>query len=354
MLRVEGLSKFYGEFALNNVSFTVNQGDYFMLLGPSGAGKSMILEVIAGLIKPDSGNIYLENIDITQKPIGGREVGLVFQDYAAFPHMSVYNNIAYPLRRKGVKGKRLHRRVIEFAEKLSINHLLNRNPQTLSGGEVQRVVLARTLALEPKVLLLDEPLSSLDVQLRVGLRSVLRQINREGTTIIHVTHDYEEAISLANRVAVVNNGIIEQCDTAEEIFQNPKSMFVAKFTGVRNFYSAKIVETTEHKLRIIQMHSGQKICGYTDEVVGEDGFICFPESAVSVSKTVSNQSAMNVFQGKIIDIFPQRFGYEITIDVGFKVMALVTWESINRLELQHDSEVWVSFKANSLRFIPRV
>lgn len=353
MLRVEGLSKFYGEFALNNVSFTVNQGDYFMLLGPSGAGKSMILEVIAGLIRPDSGNIYLEDIDITQKPIGGREVGLVFQDYAAFPHMSVYNNIAYPLRRKGVKGKRLHRKVIELAEKLSINHLLNRNPQTLSGGEVQRMVLARTLALEPKVLLLDEPLSSLDVQLRVGLRSVLRQINREGTTIIHVTHDYEEAISLANRVAVVNNGIIEQCDTAEEIFQNPKSMFVAKFTGVRNFYPAKIVETTEHELRIIQMSTGHRIGGYTDELSGE-GFVCFPESAVSISKTSPNQSALNVFQGKVVDIFPQRFGYEVIVDTGFKVMALVTWESINRLELRHGSDVWVSFKANSLRFIPRV
>lgn len=353
MLRVEGLSKFYGEFALNNVSFTVKQGDYFMLLGPSGAGKSMILEVIAGLIRPDSGNIYLENIDITQKPIGGREVGLVFQDYAAFPHMSVYSNIAYPLRRKGVKGRALHRRVIELAEKLSINHLLNRNPQTLSGGELQRMVLARTLALEPKVLLLDEPLSSLDVQLRAGLRSTLRAINREGTTIIHVTHDYEEAISLANRVAVVNNGIIEQCDTAEEIFQNPKSEFVAKFTGVRNFYPAKIVEITEHELRIIQMSTGHRIGGYTDEPSGE-GFVCFPESAVSVSKTSPNQSALNIFQGKVVDIFPQRFGYEVTVDVGFKVMALVTWESINRLELQHGSDVWVSFKANSLRFIPRV
>lgn len=353
MLRVEGLSKFYGEFTLNNLSFTVNQGDYFMLLGPSGAGKSMILEVIAGLIRPDLGNIYLENIDITQKPIGGREVGLVFQDYAAFPHMSVYNNIAYPLRRKGVKGKRLHRKVIELAEKLSINHLLGRNPQTLSGGELQRMVLARTLALEPKILLLDEPLSSLDVQLRAGLRSVLRQINRDGTTIIHVTHDYEEAISLANRVAVVNNGVIEQCDTAEEIFQNPKSMFVAKFTGVRNFYPAKIVETTEHELRIIQMSTGHKIGGYTDEPSG-DGFVCFPESAVSISRTSPNQSALNMFKGTVIDIFPQRFGYEVTVDAGFKVMALVTWESINRLELQHGSEVWVSFKANSLRFIPRV
>lgn len=353
MLKVEGLSKNLGAFALKDVSFTVNEGDYFMLLGPSGAGKSVILETIAGLVRPESGFIYLNNEDITQKPITNRGVGLVFQDYAAFPHMSVYSNIAYPLRRKGVKGRALHRRVIELAEKLSLNHLLNRNPQTLSGGELQRMVLARTLALEPKVLLLDEPLSSLDVQLRAGLRSALRAINREGTTIIHVTHDYEEAISLANRVAVVNNGVIEQCDTAEEIFQNPKSMFVAKFTGVRNFYHAQIIDTTEHKLRIIQVQSGHKICGYTDESIG-DGFVCFPESAVVVSRTSPNQSALNVFQGKVVDIFPQRFGYEVTVDVGFKVMALVTWESINRLELQHGSDVWVSFKANSLRFIPRV
>ncbi|MGE0078893.1 MAG: ABC transporter ATP-binding protein [Bacteroidales bacterium] len=353
MLKVEGISKLYGEFALNNISFTVNQGDYFMLLGPSGAGKSMILEIIAGLVTPDSGNIYLDNANITRKPISRRGIGLVFQDYAVFPHMSVYNNIAYSLRRKGVNGRALHRKVLELAEKLSINHLLNRNPQTLSGGEQQRLVLARTLALEPKVLLLDEPLSSLDAQLRSGLRSILSTINREGTTIIHVTHDYEEAISLANRVAVVNNGIVEQCDTSEQIFQNPKSVFVAKFTGVRNFYPAKIVETTEHDLRIIQMNTGHKIGGYTDELSGE-GFVCFPESAVSISKTSQNQSALNVFQGKILDIFPQRFGFEVTVDVGFKVLALVTWESINRLELQRGSEVWVSFKANSLRFIPKV
>lgn len=353
MLKVENITKSLGNFTLSDISFTVNKGDYFMLLGPSGAGKSIILELIAGLVIPDKGTVTLNSEDITLKPISGRGVGLVFQDYAAFPHMTVYNNIAYPLRRKGVKGRVLHRKVLELAEKLSINHLLDRNPQTLSGGELQRMVLARTLALEPKILLLDEPLSSLDVQLRDGLRSVLRSINREGTTIIHVTHDFEEAISLANRVAVVNNGIIEQCDVAEEIFQNPKSMFVAKFTGIRNFYPAQIFETTEHELRIIKMQSGQTICGYTDVSEGQ-GFVYFPESAVTISNTSPNQSAMNVFPGKITDIFPQRFGYEVTVDVGFKVMALVTWESINRLELKHGAEVWVSFKANSLRFIPRV
>ncbi|MGD9978310.1 MAG: ABC transporter ATP-binding protein [Bacteroidales bacterium] len=352
MLRVEGISKTFDKFSLNAISFSVNAGDYFMLLGPSGAGKSMILEILAGLVSPDKGDITLNDENITLKPIGGRGIGLVFQDYAVFPHMTVSSNIAYPLRRKGLKGKMLHRRVLELAERVSVSHLLDRKPETLSGGELQRTALARTLALEPKLLLLDEPLSSVDAELRADLRSLLRRINTEGATIIHVTHDFEEAIALASRVAVVNNGNIEQCDTAQEIFQNPRSMFVAKFTGIRNFYPASILETTEHGLRIIQVGGKYKICGYTDQLEGT-GFVYFPESAVNISTDVQNQSALNVFKGKIVELFPQKFGYEVAVDVGFRVMALVTWESVNRMNLKEGAAVWVSFKANSLRFVPK-
>ncbi len=350
MLKVEGISKQFREFALNDITFTVNQGDYFMLLGPSGAGKSVILEIIAGVIKPSKGQIFIEGIDVAKASIGKRNVGLVFQDLAVFPNMSVGQNIGYPLRRKGIKKIDEKKRVLQIAEKLSIAHLLERDPASLSGGELQRVALARTLALEPKVLLLDEPLSAVDVQLRSGLKALLRGLNREGQTIVHVTHDYDEAISLGSNVAVVNNGRIVQTGTPVEVFRNPSSEFVANFSGIKNFFQGSITDTTEHGLKGFAIN-GLKVWLYADEVE-VNGFVSFPESAVSVSIEKPELSAINNFQGKIVDIFPQKFGFEVWVDVGINIAALVTWESVERLNLKTGKDIWLSVKANSVRFIP--
>ncbi|RLD63190.1 MAG: ABC transporter ATP-binding protein, partial [Bacteroidetes bacterium] len=202
MLKVKNISKKLDDFNIKDISFSVNKGDYFIILGVSGAGKSVILEMIAGLMQPNSGTIYLNNKNITNEKIQKRKLGLVFQDYAVFPHLSVKENISYPLKNRGLEKKEIQNRLNQLAEEMSISHLLNRKPTTLSGGELQRVALARTLALNPECLLLDEPLSSLDIQLKNDLRGLLRKINKKGQTIIHVTHDYEEAIFLANKVAV--------------------------------------------------------------------------------------------------------------------------------------------------------
>lgn len=352
MLKVEGVSKKYKQFELNNITFEVNKGDYFMLLGPSGAGKSIILEVIAGLIKQNSGKILVDNVDVSNLNIGKRKVGLVFQDLAVFPNMTVAQNIGYPLRRKGIRKIEEKRKIIELAEKLSILHLLNRNPESLSGGELQRVALARTLALEPSVLLLDEPLSSVDVQLRSGLMALLRNLNREGQTIVHVTHDYDEAISLGNKVAVVNNGSIVKTGTPVDVFRNPSSEFVANFSGIKNFFEGTIVETKEHELRGFAIN--EIVFWLYADSASSNGFICFPENAVVLSLDRLEDSAINAFQGVIVDIFPQKHGFEVWVDVGVKVAALLTWESVEKLKLRTEKRVWISVKANSVRFIPKV
>ncbi|MDX9852769.1 MAG: ATP-binding cassette domain-containing protein [Tenuifilaceae bacterium] len=351
MLRVDAICKSYKEFSLSGVSFSVEQGDYFMLLGPSGAGKSVVLEIIAGLIAPVSGSVYLDDVDITTEAISSRGVGLVFQDLALFPHLTVFQNIAFPLKRKGVKGDELSRRVGSLAQKLQVTHLLKRSPSTLSGGEAQRVALARTLALEPRILLLDEPLAAVDVELRAELRALLRSLNREGQTILHVTHDYEEAISLGSKVAVMADGRVAQQGTIEEVFQNPASDFVAKFSGIRNFYPVTASPLNNGNLRVATLSNSLSISFYSDDTTLQ-GYICIPENTISVSVQKQESSQQNTFSGRVIDVFKQRFGYELVVDIlGVHVAALITEESLAKLTLTTGTTVWVSFKATTVRFI---
>lgn len=349
MLRISNIHKTLGVFKLRDVSLQVKKGEYFILLGPSGAGKSIVLEIIAGLIQPDSGSVEINNINLDKIKIQERKVGLVFQDLALFPHLSVKQNIAYPLLRKGKTRMEINRLVVEAAQSLSIEHLLRRNTTTLSGGEQQRVALARTLVTKPDVLLLDEPLSSLDVERRAEIRKLLREINRKGQTIIHVTHDYEEAIALAHRIAVMNNGIIEQTGTPQEVFSKPASSFVAGFGGIKNFY--KINSIASQNKDLAEAIIGKRLPVFLLGEASTDGYITFPENAVSISNAVMDSSSQNHFKGKVIDVYPQRFGVEVIVDIGVNVYSLVTMESIQKLRIAVGAEVWVSFKASSVRFI---
>jgi len=222
MLSVENVCKSIGALTLNGISFEARVGSYIVLLGASGVGKSVLLETIAGLIQPDSGRILLEGKDITNERMQRRGVGLVFQDGALFPHRTVFGNIAYPLRWKKLPSRTIRQRVAELAEETGVTALLKRSCPTLSGGEIQRVSLARALAAEPRCLLLDEPLSSLDPKARAQMRGLLRKIHRRGKhAIVHVTHDYTEAVALATRVAVMEHGTIVQTGTVDETFRRP-------------------------------------------------------------------------------------------------------------------------------------
>ena len=231
MLSIHNLTKKYDEFLLDDISLEIGQGEYFVLLGPSGAGKTILFETIAGILIPDSGRIVFNDADITHEPIRKRQIGLVLQDGAVFPHMTAGENIAYPLKVKRWPASQIKEKVVQLANQMSIVHLLHRKPSTLSGGELRRIAIARTLALDPQCLLLDEPLSSLDVQLQQEILDLLKSLNQSGLTILHITHNYHEAFYVAQRMAVMDKGKIIQQGTPEEISRHPESKFVADFIG---------------------------------------------------------------------------------------------------------------------------
>lgn len=345
MLELRNISKKYKDFNLNNVCINIEDGKYFVLLGKSGAGKSLLLEIIAGLTHPDKGKVIVDGNDITNIKIQNRHIGLVFQDYAIFPHLSVYENIAFPLKYKKLNKKQISQKVNKLAKKTDIATLLQRKPNTLSGGELQRVALARTLASDPKYLLLDEPLSSLDIQLKVDLQRLLRKINKDGITIIHVTHNFEEAISLADKVGIINNGSIIQIGSPKEIFHNPKSKFVANFTGIKNFYNAVIISKDtvilENKIKIVYISQKEKGVGV----------VMFRSEDIVVSTNNPNSSMRNNFQGNIIEIIPIKNGIELLVDIGIKISAMITQQSVDALQLNEKDKIWVSIKASAIKYI---
>ena len=353
MLRIEQLSVDMGEFSLQGINLKVDRGDYFVVLGVSGAGKSLLLETIAGIVRPSGGHIYLNEEEITHKKIQSRGVGLVYQDHALFPHLSVAENIAYPLKGRHPAKKEADRATRDLAERMSIQHLLHRKPGTLSGGEQQRVALSRTLAMNPSVLLLDEPLASLDVQMKKDLRRLLRRINQDGMTILHVTHDYEEAITLGQKVAVLNEGKIIQTGSIAEVFQHPRHTFTASFIGIKNFYSARIQPPAPHVSSGLTMAQISPEVSFfmQEQAPGGDGFIILGAEDIILSHARPDSSARNNFKGAILEISPGIKGFEVTVDIGVLVHAMITRNALDDLQLREGNAIWVSFKASALRFI---
>jgi molybdopterin-binding protein len=348
VLTLRNISKRFPEFSLEEISFTVGQGDYFILLGESGAGKSMLLETIAGLVIPDSGTIFLNGKDITGEKIQARNIGLVFQDHAVFPHLTVSENIIYALHNSTLSKNKKREKVNNIAKELGIIDLLNRRPDTLSGGELQRVALGRTLIQEPKILLLDEPLASLDTRLKGELRRLLRIIHRNGQTILHVTHDYEEALSLGTRIAVINEGKIIQEGTPAEVFHHPKSEFVAHFVGVKNFFRARLVFENNTSFAVTDNNIHIRIVSEEDKV---EGFVLIRREDILLSNEPVETSATNNFIGRIAEVVPSSGGMDITIDIGIEIHALVTIESQVKLDLREGNNCRVHFKATAVRFI---
>ncbi|AFK22810.1 ABC transporter ATP-binding protein [Pyrococcus sp. ST04] len=238
-VRLENIRKSFPGFELN-LSLKVNDGELLTLLGPSGCGKTTTLRIVAGLEKPDEGKVYFGEEDVTNKKPYERNIGMVFQDYALFPHMTVFENIAFGLKLRKIPKSEIERRVQWILELVGLKGLEERYPEQLSGGQQQRVALARALVIEPEVLLLDEPLSNLDAKVREKLRGEIRRIQKElGITTIYVTHDQEEAMAISDRIAVMNEGRIEQIDDPVTLYFNPKTEFVAKFLGTGNLIEVR-------------------------------------------------------------------------------------------------------------------
>src|SRR5258705_11352454 len=261
-LTVRRLRKSFGSVvAVDDVTLDVAPGEFLSLLGPSGCGKSTLLRMVAGLVEPDDGEIVLAGEDITRVAVHRRNLGLVFQSYALFPHMTVFENVAFGLRRRSVPPAELGPRVERMLELVRLGPLGSRHPRELSGGQQQRVALARALVTEPRVLLLDEPLSNLDALLRDEMRVELKRLQeRLGTTMIFLTHDQAEALILSDRVLVMEAGRVEQIGRPEEVYRRPATAFVARFLGRANFL-AGTVAVTGATATVVTLDGGLSVVG---------------------------------------------------------------------------------------------
>lgn len=260
--------------------------------------------------------------------------------------MNVFENIAYPINHE--KKTIVQKKVKDVSKKIGIENLLNRKPETLSGGEYQKVSLARSLITGNKLLLLDEPLSALDSSIKAELKMLFKKINREGITIIHVTHDYEEAISLASKIGILENGKLIDFGEPENIFRNPKSKFLASFVGLKNFLHGKLVSTEQNEIKYFYTKNDFCISCLTDLEDGECFFSIQPEE-VSLSLKKEEGSNRNNFQGIIVDITKAKIGYEIIVDVGLHFVSLISKSALDSLKLKIGNQVWISFKASACK-----
>ena len=260
LLQIRHLSKSYGDTQiLQNINLDIYDGEFLTLLGPSGCGKTTLLRLIGGFEIPNAGSLQLEGVDIAGLPAEKRPINTVFQQYALFPHMNVYDNIAYGLKLKGVPKTEIDQRVRESLAMVQLDHTINRRPQDLSGGQQQRIAIARAVVNRPKMLLLDEPLSALDAKLREQMQSELKRLQRElGITFVFVTHDQQEALSMSDRIAVMKNGVFQQIDTPIGIYESPANLFTASFIGETNLFKGKVLEVNPAsiKVEVVEQNDG--------------------------------------------------------------------------------------------------
>jgi len=348
MLEVIDLWKRWKEFELQGISFEVESGEYFVLLGPSGAGKTLLLECIAGLHVSDKGKIIIDGKDVTFFPPEKRSVGMVFQEYALFPHMTVWENVEFGLEVRKVPLNERRKRVKELLELLKVEQLAHRYPSTLSGGEKQRVALARALAVNPKVLLLDEPLSALDAPLRRKLRDELKRLHKVlRIPFVHVTHDQMEAYSLADKIAVINKGVILEIGSPEKIFTSPRNAFVAEFVGFENIFKGKA--RREGDITVVDIGGVEIVASEPAE--GEVIAAIRPEEIVLSLKPVDT-SARNVIKGRITEIVPETYIVKLRVDVdGVPFTVYVTRKSFLEMKIDVGCKVSLIFKASSVRIL---
>lgn len=285
-LNINNIKKvFKNTVAINNISFNIEEGEFFTFLGPSGCGKTTLLRIIAGFTQPEEGSVFIGDIDLTKMPAEKREVGMVFQNYALFPHMNVYENIAYGLKIKKLSKKEIQIKVLDVLKLVRLTGYEQRKITELSGGEQQRVALARALVIEPKVLLLDEPLCNLDAKLRDEMRIEIKELQKKlKITTIFVTHDQNEALTMSQRIAVFNKGECMQIGTPKEIYSNPKNTFVTNFIGVTNLFNInKYTKEGNNSLACIN----EKIKLYINEHT-KGNFLSIRPEHINMSKEEKN------------------------------------------------------------------
>ena len=345
MLRLEHTCKRWGAFAHKDISLTVAAGEFFVLLGPSGAGKSLLLDLIAGFHRPDSGRIFINDADVTRLPPEKRNVGFVFQDQMLFPHKSARQNIAYGLTVRRTPKKVAAERIERLAAALHIEACLDRRVGAISVGQKQRVALARALAVEPDLLLLDEPFSSLDPPLKERLWAELKALHkRTGVTALHVTHDRGEALALGQSVGVISDGRIAQTGSDASVFERPDSAFVAEFTGARNIYSGEA--SVRESLTVFS--SGPLELVSTTRLSGPCYAVVRPENII-VSRRPARTSARNQIRGEVESLARRADLCQVTGRFAESLMTcVVTPLSVEELRLEPGATVYFTFKAGSV------
>ena len=284
IVRIADVDKsFDGERVVKKLNLDVERGEFLTMLGPSGCGKTTTLRMIAGFEVPTSGQIFLEGEDVDDKKPNERNVNTVFQNYALFPHMNVFDNIAFGLVEKKVKKDEIRRRVEEMIRLVQLDGMEKRMPSQMSGGQKQRVAIARALVNRPKVLLLDEPLGALDLKLRKQMQGELKALQRQlGITFIYVTHDQEEALTMSDRIAVMNRGRLEQVGTPEEVYNHPETKFVADFIGESNIIEGYVEDMTEDSIEVT-MESGKAVIPETGYRMEEMVYLCIRPENLKIS-----------------------------------------------------------------------
>ncbi len=346
-LRIENLAVDLGQFKLKDINLTLETGDFFALMGPTGAGKSVLLEALVGLVPQSTGEIYIDERRISNLPPEERGIGIVYQDYALFPHLSVLGNIRYGLKfqsraKSGHSNAENMAVVDDLIPLLGLGHLLHRYPTTLSGGEQQRVALARALVVKPDILLLDEPLSALDPNFRQELRTHLKNLHAaSGATFLMVTHDFSEALSLAQHAAIMASGRLEQSGTIEDIFRRPQTAVVADFVGMKNLFKVEFSAT-------------KAFCEAVEFRVSRgpepgSGYIAIRPEDLILSKSPLASSLQNSFSGKVSAVRSHGFFYEIDLTVkSLTFTAVITNHAFFDLEPAIDSNFFLSFKATAV------
>ena len=328
MLKLDSISKSFGENAvLENISLEIDSGERFTLLGRSGCGKSTLLRIIAGVETPDSGTIFIEGQDVVSLPIEKRPIGMIFQSYALFPHMSVYDNIAIGPRIRKHSESQITKNIEELLEITHLRALRDVYPNQISGGEAQRVALARAVINRPKILLLDEPLSALDLSLRQKLREELVDMQRAlGITFLFVTHDQEEAMGLATRMGIMDNGCLQQVGTPTELYEKPKTNFVTEFLGEVNRFTGKLKQRKGNQITVSLGFAGNIQCVSGIQKLENQDIICYVRPEKIFFDTGQAQTELvNILQGTLRDIhfFGSHSQYHLELPDG-QVLTLST------------------------------
>ena len=344
MIRIRHLDVRLTGFALQDISLTIEAGEFFTLLGPTGAGKTLILESIVGLVPLSSGRIRIGSRDVTRLPPEKRGVGIVYQDCALFPHLSVRENISYGLRYHRKTRPDQDGRFDRLVSQLGLAHLLGRSVHNLSGGEKQRVALARALAVDPSVLLLDEPLSSLDPNFREEIRQLLKDLHwKTGISVLMVTHDFSEAHFLAQRAAVINAGRIEQVGDVTTVFQRPATVFVAEFVGMKNIFAAKFAGNRAQV---------GKLSFHINSSSSSHGRIAIRPEHVKLSVTAPEGPQGNRLEGTISRIRNHGVYSDLVVDAsGVQFQSILTTSTVYALNLAPGRRVFVNVAPEDIHLL---